>query len=72
MLWFSVAYVLCQLRPVFGVRVMVTFHLKCVHIICVRFGFSVERLSYGKLLLPRLTICSLCILTICNFCYFPF
>ena len=28
--------------------------------------------SFGKELLTRLTICSLCILTICNFSYFPF
>ena len=27
---------------------------------------------FGKELLPRLTICSLCILTLCNFSYFPF
>ena len=47
-----------------------TFHLMCVHI-----SFSsvwvAERPSFGKELLPRLTICSLCILTICNFSYFP-
>ena len=28
--------------------------------------------SFGKELLTRLTMCSLCILTICNFSYFPF
>ena len=28
--------------------------------------------SFGKELLTRLTICSLCILTICKFSYFPF
>ena len=27
-----------SLLPVFGARVLVTFHLKCVHIILVRFG----------------------------------
>ena len=27
---------------------------------------------FGKELLTRLTICSLCILTICNSSYFPF
>ena len=28
--------------------------------------------SFGTELLTRLTICSLCILTICNFSYFPY
>ena len=27
---------------------------------------------FGKELLPRLTLCSLCNLTLCNFSYFPF
>ena len=27
---------------------------------------------FGKELLPRLTICTLCILTLCNFTYFRF
>ena len=57
--------------PVFGVRVSVTFHLMCVHFI-----FSAEWVaewpSFGKELLTRFTMCSLCILTICNLIYFPF
>ena len=54
--------------PVSSVRVSVTFHLKCVHLI-----FSVaEWPPFGKKLLTQLTICSLCILTICNFSYFTF
>ena len=48
-----------------------TFHLLCVH-----FSFSsvwvAEWPSFGKVLLTRLTMRSLCILTICNFSYFPF
>ena len=31
-----------------------------------------ERPPFGKKLLTRFTICSLCILTICNISYFPF
>ena len=59
--WFSVT---C-----FGVRVSVTFHLTCVHIILVRF-----RLLSGHLLGNS---CSLVgqyvyIFTICNISYFPF
>ena len=50
---------------VFGVRVSVTFHLICVHIILVRFWVA-EWPPFGKELLTRLTICSLCILTIYN------
>ena len=46
-----------------------TFHLMCVHIssssVCVA-----EWPPFGKELLTRLTICSLCILTICNFSCF--
>ena len=61
MLWFSVT---C-----FYVRVLVTFHL-CVHIIFKSVGVA-ERPPFGKELLNRLTICSLCILTIYNFSYFP-
>ena len=56
---------------VFGVRVLMTFHLTCVHIILVWFW-----LLSGHLLGNR---CSLgwpyvlfCILTICNISYFPF
>ena len=57
LLWFSVAS--------FGVRVSVTFHLMFVHIIfslvCVA-----EWPPFEKELLTLLTICFLCILTICN------
>ena len=31
-----------------------------------------EWLTFGKQLITRLTICSLCIVTICNISYFPF
>ena len=48
---------------VFGVRVSVTFHLKFVHIIFFSVG-GAEFPPLGKELLTRLTICSLCILTI--------
>ena len=44
-----------------------TFHLMFVHIIIVT-----EWPSFGKELLPRLTICSLWILTLCNLSYFLF
>ena len=44
------------------------FHLMFVYIL-VRFGLLSVHLL--KKLLPRLTICSLCMLTICNFSYFP-
>ena len=63
LLWFFVA---C-----FGVRVSVTFHLTCVHII-FRSVWVAEWQPFGKKLLTRLTICSLCLLTISNFSYFPF
>ena len=61
--------------PVFCVRVSVTFHLMCVHII-----FSSVRLLSGHLLGNSCSLsvdhmtCSLCILTICNkfINYFPF
>ena len=42
-------------------------HITCVHIILV-----VEWPPLGKELPTRLTTCSLCILTVCNFSYFPF
>ena len=65
-------YVYCgSLLPVFGVRVSVTFHLKCVHIIFSSVWVA-EWPPFGKKLLTRLTICSLCIFTICNLSYFPF
>ena len=42
-----------------------TFHLMCVHIIFSSVSVA-EWAPFGKLLLTRLTICSLCILTVCN------
>ena len=48
-----------------------TFHLMCAHIIFSSFWVA-ECPSFGEELLTRLTICSLCILTICNFSYLPF
>ena len=51
--------------------VPLTFHLMCVHIIFSSVLVA-EWQYFGKELLPRLTISSLCILTICNFSYFPF
>ena len=47
-----------------------TFHLTCVHII-FRSVSVAEWPPCGKLLLTRLTICSLCILTVCNISCFP-
>ena len=55
--------------PVFDFRVSVTFTI--VHI---SFGsvWVAEWPPLGKSLLTRLTISSLCNLTICNLSYFPF
>ena len=55
----------CSMLPVFGVRVSATFHLMCVHIIFSSVWVA-EWPPFGKELLTRLTICSLCILTIYN------
>ena len=56
---------------VFGVRVSVTFLPVCIRVVlasaCVA-GWP----PFGKKLLTRLTICSLCVLTMCSFSYFPF
>ena len=61
--------VLCILF--FGVRVSVTFHIMYVRIIfCL--DWVAEWPPFGKELLTRLTVCSLCILNICNFSYFQF
>ena len=54
------------LLSLFGVTVSVTFRRMCVHII-FSFVWFAEWPSFGKELLPRLTICSLCILLICYF-----
>ena len=48
-----------------------TFHLMCVHIMFSSFSLA-EWPPFGKELLTRLTICSLCILTICNISHFLF
>ena len=48
-----------------------TFRLMCVLIIFSSVWFA-EWPPFGKEFLTRLTICSLCIVTICNFSYFPF
>ena len=46
------------------------------HPICVSYYFSSVRVAgwppFGKELLTRLTICSLCVFTICNLSSFPF
>ena len=47
-----------------------TFDL-CVHIIFSSVSVA-EWPAFGKYLLTRLTICSICVLTICNISYFPF
>ena len=60
--------VLCCL---FLVSVSVAFHLMFVHIIFSSVSVA-DWPPFGKELLTWLTICSLCILTICNFSYFPF
>ena len=48
-----------------------TFYLTCVYIIFSSVWVAVLS-PFGKELLTRLTIFSLCILTICNFSNFPF
>ena len=47
------------------------FHHMCVHIIFSSV-WAAEWPPFGKEVLTWLTICSLCILSICNFSYFPF
>ena len=48
-----------------------TFHLTCVHMIFSSVS-NAELPPFGKVLLTRLTIYSLCILAICYTSYFPF
>ena len=48
----------------FDVSVSVTLHLMCVHIFSS--VWVAEGPPFGKELFTRLTICPLCILTICN------
>ena len=64
-------YVVVHCCLFFGVRVPLTFYLMCVQIIFSSVLVA-EWPYFGKELLPRLTICSLCTLTICNFSYLPF
>ena len=63
LLLFYVAY--------FSLRVSLTFHLLFVHVTLVRFRL-LSGLSFGKGLITRLTICSLCVLNIFYFSCFPF
>ena len=49
-----------------------TFHLTCVHDINFSSDCVAEWPPFGKYVLTRLTICSLCVWTSCNFSYFPF
>ena len=62
MLWFAVGWFWCQSS--IDVSLCVSYCLSSVLV--------AEWPYFGKELLPRLTICSLCILTLCNFSYFPF
>ena len=62
-MWFYVAF--------FGVRNSVAFHFMCDHII-FSLVWVAECPSFRKELLTRLIICSICILNICHFRYFPF
>ena len=58
------------LLPLYGLSVSVTFHLMFVQII-LSLVWVIEWPPFWKELLTRLTICCLCILTICNFSFFP-
>ena len=55
---------------VLAVRVSVTFHLTCVHIIFSSVWVA-KWPPFGKYVPTQLTKCSLCILTISNLSYFP-
>ena len=63
LLWFSVACFWCQSLTDVSRNV-------CSCYVCS--VLVAEWPPFGKEMLTRLTICSLCILTICNFSYFPF
>ena len=63
MLWFAVACFWCQSS--------IDVSSMCVHIIFSSVLVA-EWPYFRKELLPRLAICSLRILTLCNFSYFPF
>ena len=56
--------------PVYGVSFVDV--LSYVYTDYFQFGLGAEWPSFGKELLTRLTICSVCILTICNSSYIPF
>ena len=58
--------------PIFGVRVSEMVHLMYVHHIIFTWVWVAEWPPFGKELLTRLSICCLCILTICIFSFFPF
>ena len=59
---------LCCLLLVSELRLRFSLVNKCVHLI-FNSVLVAERPPFGKKLLIRLTICSHCILTICNFSY---
>ena len=63
MLWFAVGCFWCQSFIDVSSNVC-SYYLNSVLV--------AEWPCFGKELLPRLTICSLCILTLCYFSYFPF
>ena len=48
-----------------------TFHFTCVHVIFSSVSVA-EWPPFGKELLTRLAICSLCVLTSCGISCFPF
>ena len=60
-----------SLLPVLVLRVLVTVHVMCDHIIFSSVLVA-EWPPFGKKLLTWLTICSLCILTICDISFFWF
>ena len=60
------------LLPDFGVRGSVTFHHRMFINIIYSSGWVAEWPPFGKELLTRLTVCSLCILTFCDFSDFRF
>ena len=63
MLWFAVGCFWCQ-SSIDVSSHMCSYYLNSVLV--------AEWPYFGKELFPLLTICSLCILTLCNFNYFPF
>ena len=66
MTFISESYLLTDSEIYFFCLFSVTFHLLSVHIIFCSVWVA-EWPPFGKELLTRLTICSLCSLTICNF-----